>query len=254
VNVRHVAAQARAAQVLHLRQARALVAAAERIFYAERTWRRIVESVRPSWAPGTWGSWEGWFSRGVEDLQRSDAIMCLRAAASFLSSATPMHPPRGRAWPLPSALERWRRLEDGLCLLDGRTVSSAAVLARLLRAPDSEELAEAGLRRALLAGWARSLGLEPTAEEVRAAEAEWWRHHRVRPRERKAFLSACGMDGPGLRRLCEERALERLVLARASHLVPEGPSREEALASEARLLGRWAEAARGVLRTQRRRD
>src|SRR5690606_31788345 len=74
VNVRHVAAQARAAQVLHLRQARVLVAAAERLFYAERTWRRIMESVRPSWPVATWGGWEGWFSRGVEDLQRSDAL------------------------------------------------------------------------------------------------------------------------------------------------------------------------------------
>jgi hypothetical protein len=254
VNVRHVAAQARAAQVLHLRQARALVAAAERIFYAERTWLRIVQSVRPSWPAATWGGWEGWFSRGVEELQRLDAITCLRAAAAFLSSAVPMHPARGRARPLPSALERQRRLEDGVCLLEGRAVSSAAVLARLLRAPDSEELTEAGLRRALLAGWARSLGLEPTAEEVRAAEAEWWRHHRVRPAEREAFLSACGLDGPGLRRLCEEKALERLMLAQASRLLPEGPSREEALASEARLQGRWAEAARGMRRTQRRRD
>ena len=253
VNVRHVAAQARAARVLHPRQARALVAAAERLFYAERTWRRIVESVRPSWPAATWGGWEGWFSRGVEDLQRSDAITCLRAAAAFLSSAAPMHPARGGARPLPSALERQRRLEDDVCLLEGKAVSSAAVLARLLRAPDSEELTEAGLRRALLAGWARSLGLEPTAEEVRAAEAEWWRHHRVRPPEREAFLSACGLDGPGLRRLCEEKALERLMLAQASRLLPEGPSREEALAAEARLQGRWAEAARGVRWTQRRR-
>jgi hypothetical protein len=254
VNVRHVAAQARAAQVLHLRQARALVATAERLFYTERTWRRIVESVRPSWPAATWGGWEGWFSRGVEDLQRSDAITCLRAAAAFLSSAVPKHPTREGARPLPSALERQRRLEDDVCLLEGRAVSSAAVLARLLRAPDSEELTEAGLRRALLAGWARSLGLEPTAEEVRAAGAEWWRHHRVRPSEREAFLSACGLDGPGLRRLCEEKALERLMLAQASRLLPEGPSREEALASEARLQGRWVEAARGVRRTQRRRD
>jgi hypothetical protein len=145
-------------------------------------------------------------------------------------------------------------LEDDVCLLEGRVVSSSAVLARLQRAPDSEVLAEAGLRRALLAGWARSLGLEPTAEELRAAEAEWWRHHRVRPADREAFLSACGLDGPGLRRLCEETALERLMLAQAPHLLPEGPSREEALAAEARLQGRWAEAARGVRWTQRRRD
>jgi hypothetical protein len=253
VNVRHVAAQARAARVLHLRQARALVTAAASLHYSDRTWRRIVESVRSSWPAATWGGWEGWFSRGVEDLQRADAITCLRAAAAFLSSAAPTQSPKGRTRPMPSSLERRRRLEDDVCILEGRAVPASAVLAQLQRAPDSEELAAAGLRRALLAGWARSLGLEPTVEELRAAEAEWWRQHRVRPAERESFLSACGLDGPGLRRLCEETALERLVLAQASRLLPEGPTREEALAAEARLRGRWAFAARGTRWAQRRR-
>ena len=76
----------------------------------------------------------------------------------------------------------------------------------------------------------------------------------MRSAERESFLSACGLDGPGLRRLCEEKALERLVLAQAPRLLPEGPSQEEALAAEARLQGRWAEAARGVRWSPRRRD
>lgn len=253
VNVRHVVTQARAARVLNARQARALVTVAERLFYAERTWRRILESVRTSWPAATWGGWEGWFSRGVEDLQALDAQACLRAAAAFLSSATPVRVPRGAARASLSSVERRRRLADDVSVLEGRAVSCSQVLAVLQREPDSAALAEAGLRRALLAGWARSLGLEPTAEEVKQAEVEWWRRHEVLPPDREAFLGACGLDGPGLRRLCEERALEQLVLTQASRLLPDGPSWEEALAAEARLQGRWAQAVRGVRWTQRRR-
>lgn len=252
VNVRHVVVQARAARVLNTRQARGLVTVAERLYYGERTWRRILETVRPSWSAATWGGWEGWFSRGVEDLQAMDAQACLRAAAAFLASAAPVKPPRGAVRTLPPARVRRRRLEEGVAMLAGRAVPCAQVLTVLQREPDSEALAEAGLRRALLAGWARSLGLEPTAEEVKQAEGEWWRRHEVRPPEREAFLGACGLDGPGLRRLCEEWALERLLLSQASRLLPEGPSWEEALASEARLQGRWVRAARGVRWTQRR--
>lgn len=253
VNVRHVVTQARAARVLNARQARTLVTAAERVYYAERTWRRILDAVRPSWSAATWGGWEGWFSRGVEDLQALDAQACLRAAAAFLASASPVKPPRGGVRTSLPAKVRRRRLEEGVAVLAGRTVSCSQVLAVLQQEPDSAALVEAGLRRALLAGWARSLGLEPTAEEVKQAEGEWWRRHGVRPPDREAFLGACGLDGPGLRRLCEELALERLVLSLAARLLPEGPSREEALASEARLQGRWAQAARGVRWKQRRR-
>jgi hypothetical protein len=253
VNVRHVAVQARAARVLNQRQARALVEAAEGLFYQDRTWRRTLEAVRPTWPEATRGGWEGWFSRGVEDLKRLDAIACIRAAASFLSSAAAVQPPRGASRPSPSSLVRRRRLVEDVSVVEGRVMSSGQVLSALQREPDSVALAEAGLRRALLAGWARSQGLVPTEEEVRAAEAEWWRHHRVRPTEREAFLTGCGLDGPGLRRLCEERALERLMLSHAQRLLPDGPSWDEALASEARFQGRWVEVARGVRRTRRRR-
>jgi hypothetical protein len=113
------------------------------------------------------------------------------------------------------------------------------------------ELAEAGLRRALLAGWARSLGLVASAEEIAAAEEEWWRSLRVRPPERAKFLSASGLDAPSARRLFEERALERLMLAHAQRVLPDGPSWEEALASEARLRGRWAEVVRELAQARR---
>ncbi|ADO70749.1 TfuA-like protein [Stigmatella aurantiaca] len=254
VNVRHVAAKAREAKVLSMSQARALVKAAAGIFYQERTWKRVLASVRPAWPAATRGDWEGWWSRGVEDLKQLDALACLRAAAAFsgmpVRSVGPRHPVRLS----PSSLVRRRRLVDGVSLVKGQAIPAAQVLAVLQRAPDSTELAEAGLRRALLAGWARSLGLSPHEDEVRAAEAEWWRRHPVKPAARAALLAECGLEGQGLRRLCEERALERLVLTYAMRLLPDGPSWQEALASEARLQGRWSQAAREVGRTGRRRS
>jgi hypothetical protein len=251
VNIRHVAAQARRARVLNLRQVRALVTSAEGLFYQERTWQRILQAVRPAWPAAAREGWEEWFSRGVEDLKRLDAIACIRAAAEFLKRAVPAQQPRGASRPPPSSLVRRRRLLEDVSVVAGRAVLSSQVLAALERAPDSVELAEAGLRRALLAGWARSLGLVPTTEEVKGAEAEWWRRHKVRPAGREAFLVACGLDGPGLRRLCEERALERLALSHAQRLLPDGPSWQEALASEARLQGRWVEVARAARYSQR---
>lgn len=246
VNVRHVAAQARAARVLKPKQAQALVTAAAGIFYQERSWHRLLEAVTPNWPAATRAGWEAWFARGVEDLKRLDAQACIRAAAAFLASGAPVQPPRGASRPSPSSLVRRRRLVDDVSVISGQAVPSSQVLAALERAPDSVELAEAGLRRALLAGWARSMGLVPTEDEIQSAETEWWRHHSIRPAAREAFLVACGLDGPGLRRLCEERALERLALSHAQRLLPDGPSRQEALASEARLQGRWVEEARTV--------
>jgi hypothetical protein len=244
VNVRHVAAQARAARVLKPKQAQALVTAAAGLFYQQRSWPQLLETIRPKWPAATRAGWDAWFARGVEDLKRLDAMACIRAAAAFLSSGVPMQQPRGERRPPPSSLVRRRRLSDDVSVIAGTEVPSSQVLAALERAPDSVELAEAGLRRALLARWARSMGLVPTEEELQGAEAEWWRRHKVRPAAREAFLVACGLDGPGLRRLCEERALERLALSHAQRLVPDGPSWQEALASEARLQGRWVQEAR----------
>jgi hypothetical protein len=135
---------------------------------------------------------------------------------------------------------------DGVTRVGGGAVSSGRVLEALREAPDARALAEAGLRRALLAGWARTQGLSVTAAEVAGEEAAWWRERGVAPGRREAYLAASGLEGVELRRLCEERALERLMLAHAARLLPDGPSWDEALASEARLRGRWAEASREV--------
>ncbi len=243
VNVRHAAERAAEAGVLTRAAARALVGAAEAIFYQERTWRRVLEAVSPRWRASIRAAWEAWFPQGAEDLKRQDALACLRTAAEWVASGAPA--PRGAAR-RPSSLVRRRRLVDGVTAVEDGWVASGRVLEALRQSPDAAALAEAGLRRALLAGWARTLGLSVSDEEVAEEEAGWWRQQRVPAVRRGAWLTRLGLDDVGLRRLCEERALERLVLAHAARLLPDGPAWDEALAAEARLSGRWAEAARGV--------
>src|SRR5439155_24948 len=83
--------------------------------------------------------------------------------------------------PAPSSLVRRRRL-----------LATA-------QADGAGEMARAGLRRALLAGWARELGLRPAARELERARAQ-----------------LAGNAAPDdLERLAEEIALEELVLAHA---------------------------------------
>ncbi|QSQ18732.1 hypothetical protein JY651_25565 [Pyxidicoccus parkwayensis] len=245
VNVRHVAELARAAKVLGRDAAHALVQEAEALFYQERTWPRLLERVRPSWPESTRAAWDAWFPKGNEDLKRLDAIACIQAAAEWVASGAP---PLMGARQSPSSLVRRRRLVDDVTRVRAGTVSSGRVLDALREAPDAVELAEAGLRRALLAGQARTLGLSVTAAEVAEEEAAWWDAQGIPPGRREAHLAACGLDAIGLRKLCEELALERLVLANASRLLPDGPSWDEALAAEARLRGHWARAARDVAR------
>ncbi|NOK22724.1 TfuA-like protein [Corallococcus carmarthensis] len=243
VNVRHAAEQARKARVLGRSGAQALVDAAAAVFYQERTWTRIREAVEPAWTRPVRAAWDAWFAGGVEDLKRLDAIECVRTAAEFVSRAVPPQPGVRRN---PSSLVRRRRLMEDVTRVGSSAVDSGQVMELLRGAPDAAAWAEAGLRRALLAGWARSLGLTVTEEEIAAEESAWWEERKVRASRREAFLAANGLDGLELRRLCEARALERLALMHASRLLPDGPSWDEALAAEARLGGQWEQAARAL--------
>ncbi|OJT23289.1 hypothetical protein BO221_20725 [Archangium sp. Cb G35] len=244
VNVRHAARQAEGAKVLAPGEARALVDAAAALFYQDRTWPRVLAAVGEAWRPATRAKWDAWAARGVEDLKREDARACLQAASAWIASGEEL-PVRARtARPPPSSYVRRRRLVEGLCATEGGLVSSEEVLAGLRAAPEARELAEMGLRRALLAGQARSLGLRATDEEVLRAEEEWWELLGLPPEERETYLVSCGLDEHEVKRLCEDRALERLMLEHASRVLPDGPSWDEALATEARLRGHWVEEAR----------
>jgi hypothetical protein len=212
VNVRWAAECARRAKVLRPAQAQALVAAAARIFYQDRTWSRVLEALAAT-VRARWEAFE------VPDLKAEDARETLRAATR----------PRSR-WavsprkPEPSSLVRRARLDP-------------AKIARLRRRPDAQELSDAGLGRALLAGRARECGLQPLPEAVRAAEHSL--RKRLGARTRVALCTRTGLTESELLRACEELALERLVLDHAQRMVADGPGADEGLAAEARLRGLW---------------
>jgi hypothetical protein len=138
---------------------------------------------------------------------------------------------------------RRRKLLDAVAVTRGAAVPAAAVLNRLRARPGADALRDDGLRRALLAGYARSLRLVATADERAAAEDAFFAARRVRRSGREAFLAALGLDGADARRLFDDLALERLLLAAAARAVPDGPAPDEGLALGARLSGEFARAA-----------
>jgi translation initiation factor 1 (eIF-1/SUI1) len=266
VQVRHAAEAALAAGVLPRATARRLVTAAAEIPYQQRTWRTTLDAAAPLLGPATLERARA-FLPGVPDLKAEDARATIAAAAAF---ARAVHPERsatrGRARsrdarspfdsaPLrsgrtgatqyrPSSLVRRRKLVDGAAVVAGRDVDAGAVLAALRTSPAREALTADGLRRFLVTGLARSLGLEVTrADEVRAERA-WLARLGVPPRRRAAFLAESGLDEADARRLAEDLALEEAALAWAARLVPDGPSADEGLALAARLAGAYAAAAR----------
>jgi hypothetical protein len=169
------------------KEADALIEASGRIFYQDRTWPRVRELVpvrhRDRFA--------------LIDLKAEDAREVLGLArVAVARPARPREPPA-------SSLVRRRRLAVD-------------------PSPARADLAAAGLRRALLAGWARETGLRATAAEVRAA------------------LAQIQGTGPAdeLMRLAEDVALERVVLAHAARMLNDGPSAAEAVAAELRLRGK----------------
>ena len=204
VNVRWAAREAVRAGVLRPTEARALVERSARIFYQERTWPPLLQAL-PAVALARWKKWT------APDLKAQDARETLQAACATLGR----RPPSPRQ-PAPSSLVRRRRASAG----------------ELWRRPDASTLADAGLRRALLAGWARELGLRATAAAIEAAQQQWRRALRTRD-----LPAATGLDAAEVLRVCEELALERLVLDHALRFINDGPSADEALLAEARLRG-----------------
>jgi hypothetical protein len=242
VQVRAAVEVARRARALPAAQGRALVTAAAGISYARRTWPAVLE------AAGVAGDARGRLApilAAAPDVKAEDARACLAAAAAFAGArrAGAPPPPRATTGPAPTQLRRLRLDRARAVLPGGGAVPSADVLARLARRPDARRLAADGLRRALIAALARSMGLSASEGEISAAEAAWLARLAVPARGRAAFLAACGLDDGAARALAEDLALEARLLGAAERAVPDGPGWEEGLALEARLTGAWVEEA-----------
>ncbi len=255
VNVRHAAELAMEAGSITRREARAVVAAGAAIFYQERTWKGVLAAGRPRLGPEIASRLRALFPGGPPNLKADDARATIEAAAAFVRAAAGAHPDGGAARPgprppprRPSSLVRRRKLAEGHSIAAGRAVPSSDVLAQLREGPEAPALRELGLRRALLAGFARALGMAATAADREAAALELFAGRGAPPRRRDAFLAESGLDGADAARLLDDLALERLLLDAAARAVPDGPSADEGLALGARLTGRWAELARRLAR------
>jgi hypothetical protein len=239
VQVRAAAEAARAAGILGARAEADLVRAAAAIHYTERTWPGVLGTL-----PAAARARVEPFVRAVPDVKAADARACLSAAIAFARARRSGAPPPPRpALPPPSTHLRRLRLARAPALLPNGAVPGAEVLDALARRPDAGRLAVDGLRRLLLAAWARGLGLEASPEEVAAAERAWLARLGVPPARRGAFLAACALDDGAARQLAEDLALEARLLGLAERAAPDGPSWEEGLALAARLDGRWIEEA-----------
>lgn len=250
VNVRRAAELAVEAGFLTKREARALVAAGAAIFYQERTWKRLLAAGSPGLRPALASKLRALFPSDPPNLKAEDARATIEAAAAFVA-ATARSPAGARARPgrfapprRPSSLVRRRKLAEGSSIARGRAVSSSDVLARLRAEPDAVALRDRGLRRALLAGFARSLGMVATVTGREEAALAFFAERGVPPARRSTFFAESGLDGADASRLIEDLALERLLLDSAASAVPDGPSADEGLALGARLAGRWAELTR----------
>jgi hypothetical protein len=238
VDVRHAAALAVEKGLARNRDAAALVSTAAALHFGDRRWERILEEAplarraRLLLAP---------FLRSAPSLKAQDARATIRAAAEWVSARRAgAPPPAPRLPPLPSHARR-RRLAEALTILpDGAAVRGADVLAALAAGRDARRSAADGLRHALLAAFARTLGLRADPEQVARAERAWLGS--VGKRGRAARLAALGLDDGAARALFEDLALEALLLDRASQVVPDGPSYGEGLALSARLSGAWRDA------------
>jgi hypothetical protein len=244
VSVRAAAEWAREGEILSPRHAKALIRAAEAIFYQQRTWPAVLAA---STLPTAVQARLDRLLPRAPDPKAEDARATIHAAAAFARARRAGAPaPLRAARPVPPSHVRRRRLAVAPAILpSGARVPSRDVLAALARRPDASRLAADGLRRALLSATARSLGLRAAEEETRSAERTWLARHGVHARDRETFLAALGLDASAARALAEDLALEARLLDTAARAVPDGPSWEEGLALGARITGEWLkEAAR----------
>jgi hypothetical protein len=240
VQVRAAAEAGRAEGWLGPAAARRLLGAAARLHYTERSWPAVLAALPARERDALAGPLQR-----VPDVKAADAEACISAALAFArarQAGAPALPPP--ALPPPSAHLRRLRLDRAPALLPGGAeVAGSALLARLARRPDAGRLAADGLRRLLLARWARGLGLAPGAGGAEEAERAWLGRLGAGAGRRAAALAALGLDDGAARALAEDLALEARLLSLASQAVPDGPSWEEGLALGARLSGAWLEEA-----------
>jgi hypothetical protein len=252
VDVRGAALAAVAGGLCTGREGRALLDAAAGLFYQARTWPAVLAAARLA---GATRARLAAYLPGAPSQKAEDARATIAAAAGFAQArrAGAPPPPPPALPPLPSHARRQRLLTARAVPAAGRAVRPGRVLSALRARPDAGRLAAQGLRRALLAALARSLGVPVDGAACAAAEQGWLTPLGVAPAGRAGFLAASGLDDGAAARLVEDLALEAALLAASDRVLPDGPSWLEGLALGARLTGAWGEALAGLARPHQSR-
>ena len=249
ISVEFAAAEARKAKAISLPELRRIMERARSLFYQERTWSAVLDGAELSAKKRA--SFEAWLAANPRDIKWRDAEECLHRALSELPKQEGgVRLLRNRE---PAHVRR-RRLLEGMAQLDGDRVPTGEVITALTQRNDHAQLASDGLRRALLAAYARNLGISVTPDEVISLVREWAAGLQVETNEPKEFFRSLGMDEAQGLRTAEELALERKLLRNAERVVADGPSFLEAITTEARLTGIWFEEAARVARRRRTRS
>jgi hypothetical protein len=211
VNIRFSAEQARKAKVLTRAQAEQWVQRASEIFYQDRHAFAVLALLGEKRE-----AYKAWSATRDLDLKALDAREVVkRAFALAKAGARPSsQPAKG------SSLVRRRRLHDAG--LDPREDPKAA------------ELAEEGLRKLLMAGWARSLGIRPPPEKVAEAEKRWRALARKSRMSPDALAMKRGLAPDELKRFFEDTALDAYLLEQSTRWLQDGPSWEEGWAFQKR--------------------
>ena len=238
VTVRDRLRSASAAGRVSRSAAAAMLRVASQIHYADRSWAAIAARLSARLRRESWPAFERFLSSAGADVKARDARACLVAALAARGRPVP------RSRPPSAAARRERLAAASVATADGGAVTGTAVLAALRAHRDSGDLTERGLDRALLAGWARQLGVTASDADVASTERRWLRACGVSRAGRDAFLACCGLDAGTARHLCEDVVLADLMRVSAAQLLPDGPSADDALLDEARLVGLVPHAVR----------
>lgn len=249
VSVESLAESAREAKLITRVESRAIHDSAAALFYQDRTWPAILGGAELP--PKKRSAFEKWLTGRPRDVKWQDAEACLaRAVAELDASSGGVRFLRQRE---PAHVRR-RRLQDGIAQIGRDLIPTGEIIASLSQRKDASQLASDGLRRALLASFARNLGVTVTSDEVVDLVREWALGLQVDTDEPRVFFRSLGMDEAQGLRTAEELALERKLLRNAERVVADGASFIEAIATEARLTGVWFEEAEKVARRRRTRS
>jgi hypothetical protein len=210
VNAEATIEAAARARVFPRAVALALSQRAQALGFRERTWRKI-EAVLSELASTKVSAFSQFREIHSVDLKAKDARACLRAVKRSASRGKIQSARPGAAF---SALVRERRWNE----------THAEVLKRLRSAPKQRRLRDIGARVLALSHWAKTLKLEASAAELRAA---------------LEILPKNGLAPDVRMQFAETLALEALVLRSLSWIVSDAPTESESLALGAMLTGQW---------------